>query len=74
MLLGQGIEPDPAAELCRLLNINRQQLPERFELEPGEVIPDEVLAQLSFIDTELVNLDEVAETESQSTVESNHPD
>lgn len=40
MLLGQGIDPDPAAELCRLLNINRSQLPERLELAPGEEIPE----------------------------------
>src|SRR5688500_10613116 len=45
ILRGSGLEPDPAAELCRLLNINRQQLPERLELEPGEVIPDEILAE-----------------------------
>lgn len=29
------------AELCRLLNINRAQLPERLELEPGEEVPEE---------------------------------
>ena len=31
---------DPAAELCRLLNINRAQLPEKLELLPGEEIPE----------------------------------
>jgi len=39
MLRGEGLEPDPAMELCRLLNINRSQLPERLELQPGEEIP-----------------------------------
>lgn len=40
LLLGQGIEPDPAAELCRLLNINRAQLPSTLQLDPGEPIPE----------------------------------
>ena len=40
VLRGQGLDPDPAAELCRLLGINRQQLPERLELPPGEEIPE----------------------------------
>jgi transposase-like protein len=40
MLLGQGIDPDPAAELCRLLNLNRAQLPPALQLEPGEEIPE----------------------------------
>jgi len=40
MLFGQGIDPDPAAELCRLLNINRTQLPEKLELLPGDEIPE----------------------------------
>jgi hypothetical protein len=39
ILRGEGLEPDPAAELCRLLNINRAQLPDRLELKPGDVIP-----------------------------------
>lgn len=37
---GQGLEPDPAAEICRLLNCNRAQLPKRLELGPGEEIPE----------------------------------
>lgn len=41
ILRGQGLDPDPAAELCRLLNINRSQLPDRLELQPGEEIPPE---------------------------------
>jgi transposase-like protein len=40
VLLGQGIDPDPAAELCRLLNLNRSQLPPVLELAPGEEIPE----------------------------------
>lgn len=40
VLFGQGIDPNPAAELCRLLNINRSQLPERLELKPGDEIPE----------------------------------
>jgi hypothetical protein len=40
LLRGEGLEPDPAMELCRLLNINRSQLPERLELLPGEAIPE----------------------------------
>lgn len=39
ILRGQGLDPDPAAELCRLLGINRKQLPERLELLPGEELP-----------------------------------
>jgi transposase-like protein len=39
ILRGQGLEPDPAMELCRLLGINRSQLPDRLELLPGDVIP-----------------------------------
>jgi len=38
-LRGEGMYPDPAAELCRLLNINRSQLPPTLELEPGEELP-----------------------------------
>ncbi len=41
VLLGHGIDPDPTAELCRLLNVNRAQLPERLELAPGEEVPEE---------------------------------
>lgn len=40
ILRGQGLEPDPAMELCRLLNINRSQLPDRLELNPGDTIPE----------------------------------
>ena len=36
-----GLYPDTAAELCRLLNINRSQLPPTLELGPGEEIPKE---------------------------------
>lgn len=43
---GQGLEPDPAMELCRLLGINRSQLPPTLKLEEGEEIPDEVIALL----------------------------
>lgn len=39
-LRGEGLYPDPAAELCRLLNINRTQLPDKLELQPGEEIPE----------------------------------
>jgi transposase-like protein len=39
-LRGEGLYPDPAAELCHLLNINRSQLPERLELDPGDQIPE----------------------------------
>jgi hypothetical protein len=35
-----GLEPDPRTELCRVLNIHRDELPERFEFEPGEKLPD----------------------------------
>lgn len=41
ILLGQGLDPDPASELCRLLNLNRSQLPPVLELKPGEEIPAE---------------------------------
>jgi hypothetical protein len=40
-LLGHGIDPDPDTELCRLLNINRSQLPERLQLNVGDEIPPE---------------------------------
>jgi hypothetical protein len=40
ILRGQGLDPDPAAELCRLLNLNRAQLPPALQLEPGEEIPE----------------------------------
>jgi transposase-like protein len=33
-----SLEPDPAVEICRLLNINRSQLPDRLELDPGDPI------------------------------------
>lgn len=46
MLRGQGLDPDPAAELCRLLNINRSQLPPTLELGPGEEIPPEFSGQV----------------------------
>jgi transposase-like protein len=39
-LRGEGLYPDPAAELCHLLKINRSQLPERLELKAGEEIPE----------------------------------
>jgi len=39
LLRGQGLEPDPATELCKLLGINRTELPERLELGPGEELP-----------------------------------
>lgn len=35
-----GLDPDPAAELCRLLGINRAQLPPDLTLKPGEELPD----------------------------------
>ena len=43
ILRGQGLEPDPALELCRLLGINRSQLPPTLELEPGEQIDQDVM-------------------------------
>ncbi len=39
-LRGEGLYPDPATELCRLLNLNRAQLPPALQLEPGEEIPE----------------------------------
>jgi hypothetical protein len=39
ILRGQGLDPDPATELCRLLSINRSQLPPSLQLEPGEELP-----------------------------------
>jgi hypothetical protein len=39
LLRGQGLEPDPATELCKLLGIKRAQLPDRLELAPGEELP-----------------------------------
>ena len=39
LMRGQGLEPDPATELCKLLGINRSQLPDRLELQPGEEPP-----------------------------------
>lgn len=39
LLRGQGLEPDPATELCKLLGINRTELPERLELGPGDELP-----------------------------------
>jgi transposase-like protein len=39
-LRGEGLYPDPAAELCSLLKINRSQLPPTLQLEPGDEIPE----------------------------------
>lgn len=39
LLLGQGLEPDPATELCKLLQCNRSELPDRLQLQPGEELP-----------------------------------
>jgi transposase-like protein len=39
-LRGEGLYPDPAAELCSLLKINRAQLPPTLQLEPGDEIPE----------------------------------
>ena len=36
VLLTLSLEPDPGEELCRLLNIDRRQLPDRLELDPGD--------------------------------------
>ncbi len=51
ILRGEGLEPDPAMELCRLLGINRNQIPTSLELPPGRELPPELLAQLDAITT-----------------------
>jgi hypothetical protein len=66
VLFGQGIDPDPAAELCRLLNINRAQLPDRLELKPGDQIPAEFLQSLGHV------IETKSNSEGQYVVE-NHP-
>ena len=38
-LHGEGLEPDPATELCKILGISRSQLPDTLELQPGEELP-----------------------------------
>ena len=40
VLRSQGLEPDPEAELCRILGIHRSQLPDRLQLEPGDELPE----------------------------------
>lgn len=50
----QMLEPDPTAELCRILGINRNEIPDTLTLAPGEELPADLLQELGIIETQLV--------------------
>jgi hypothetical protein len=75
MLRGEGLEPDPATELCKLLGINRSQLPDRLELQPGEKLPEgwsgpifDVIAELPLNPRYSAKDDNVSQSSVISTV------
>jgi transposase-like protein len=41
ILKGEGLEPDPRMEICRLMGINQAEIPTSLQLAPGEEIPEE---------------------------------
>jgi hypothetical protein len=72
ILRGQGLDPDPANELCRLLGIHRDQLPERLELESGEQLPEgfaESLGPIIDVKPEPESVNQSASDQSVTSVE-----
>lgn len=74
ILRGQGLDPDPAAELCRLLNINRAQLPPTLELAPGEQIPPEFSGQVIETQSSPENPNSFEPEDLNPGLEAHHPD